>query len=823
MRGIAVLLALAGLTGCGDDVPPAAGTEGGSTGAAEGETSGSETGAPVEPTFVVRFDDGRSELSLLADDEPLLRFEADAWQIGMTSEVNEALSYDPVHEMEVQWVAPESVTRAGDEPLRLELDYDGGVTMAVEIGEDADGRFSATWRPLAGAELVAAYRMRARIDSEEGLYGLGEHFDAPNNRGRVRAMQIESDLSFEPGHNEVHVPVPFVTGTRGWGLFVADDHPAIFDCATSDDTLLEVTFGVGPHADRGLAFHLFGAAHPLDVTRHYYDVTGYPKRPSAWAIGPWIWRNENEDQAQVLSDVHTLRELDLPASGLWIDRPYATGVNTFDFEPSRYPDPAAMLDEVHELGLRTALWHTPYVSDDEEPALALHEEAVAMGYYPPTIGLVLSGWGPLVDLTNAAAWDWWQSLLSRYADMGIEGYKLDYAEEIVPGLGPARLPWVFADGSDERTMQAAYQRLYHEVYDQMLPPDGGFLLVRAGTWGDQVYSSVVWPGDLDADMGLHLEVVDGTKRSGGLPAAVAAGSSLGPSGYPLFASDTGGYKGGAPNKETFTRWFQHTALTPVMQIGTARSNVAWEYDEENGFDDEMLGWYREFTRLHLRLFPYLWTHVHRVADDGRPIVRAVGLAYPELAEHPDFDYMLGDDLLVAPVVEAGATTRELVVPPGTWLDWFSGEELSGPGRATVDAPLSKLPLYLREGAIVPMLRPTIDSLSPTTRPDEVDSYDTDPGIVHVRVRPGAPSSFELFDGSTIAQGRDELAWALRLHGGTTFSQGWAVEAVGLGGAPTRVLVDNVELAVGQWTYGEGVGGTLRLMVPKPDAVVIAYF
>ena len=133
-------------------------------------------------------------------------------------------------------------------------------------------------------------------------------------------------------------------------------------------------------------------------------------------------------------------------------------MNTFDFVQTKFTDPQAMIDEAHALGLRFALWHTPYVSNDAEPALELHQEAVDNGYYPPTIGLILTGWGSVIDLSNPAAWDWWQGLLSRYADMGVEGYKLDYAEEIVPGLAATRLAWEFWDGSTERTMQANFQR-----------------------------------------------------------------------------------------------------------------------------------------------------------------------------------------------------------------------------------------------------------------------------------------------------------------------------------------------------------------------------
>jgi alpha-D-xyloside xylohydrolase len=186
---------------------------------------------------------------------------------------------------------------------------------------------------------------------------------------------------------------------------------------------------------------------------------------------------------------------------------------------------------------------------------------------------------------------------------------------------------------------------------------------------------VIWPGDLDASFARHGE--QDTNRDGetytavgGLPAAVSASMSLGPSGFPLFASDTGGYRHSPPDKELFMRWFQHTALTAVMQIGTSTNDVAWETTEDNGFDEELLDVYREYTRLHLRLFPMLWSYAQALLQDGRPIVRALGLAYPELGVHPDDSYMLGDYLLVAPVIERGARERALVVPPGRFIHWF---------------------------------------------------------------------------------------------------------------------------------------------------------
>ncbi len=162
------------------------------------------------------------------------------------------------------------------------------------------------------------------------------------------------------------------------------------------------------------------------------------------------------------------------------------------------------------------------------------------------------------------------------------------------------------------------------------------------------------------------------------------------------------------------RWYQHTALTPVMQVGTSSNDVAWEFDSDNGFDDESLSWYRTYTRLHLRLFPFFWSYAKDLHVNGRPIVRSLGLAHPELGEHPWDTYLLGEELFVAPVHEEGTTQRAAFLPPGEWMDWFDGTLYEGSREITVEAPLWKLPLFVKRGAVVPMLRPTIDTMAPTT-------------------------------------------------------------------------------------------------------------
>jgi alpha-D-xyloside xylohydrolase len=232
-----------------------------------------------------------------------------------------------------------------------------------------------------------------------------------------------------------------------------------------------------------------------------------------------------------------------------------------------------------------------------------------------------------------------------------------------------------------------------------------------------------------------------------------------------------------------------------MQIGNGASTVAWEPDATTGFDDEVLGWYRAYTRLHLRLFPYEWTLAARIAVDGRPIVRPLGLAYPEAGVHPSDEYMFGDDLLVAPVLERGARSRSVVFPPGRWVDFFDGHAASGPGTTEVDAPLGALPLFVREGAIIPMLRPSIDAIAPTAEPDRVDSFATTPGDLWARVVPGPASSFTVFDGTVLAQAEGDPI-ELSIAPGDVFRLGAVFEVAAFGGAPSAVSADGVPLAKG---------------------------
>jgi alpha-D-xyloside xylohydrolase len=768
--------------------------------------------------YLLEVDDSPA-LVLSRDGEALLRFDATSFELGVVPAVDDNVNYDPYRLYvpyalytpleSLRFLRPTAATLHIDEPgYRLELSYPEGQSATLSLAVGGDGHFALTLTPAG--ERTAFMRIAPRASADEGFYGLGEYFDDVDHRGHVRAMQIEVDSSIESTYNEAHVPVPMVVGTRGWGLFVESPYPGAFAIAHSDDERIEAAFGTGSASSEGLSFHLFAADHPLDITGRYYQVTGQPRLPARWALGPWVWRDENDDQAQVEADLDAMRDLDLATSGYWIDRPYANGVNTFDFNAPQFPDPEAMVAKMHALGFRTALWHTPYLDESDAAAAALVAEAEAGGFYPPQTGINLNGWGRTIDVTNADAVTWWREQLAYYIDLGVEGFKLDYGEDVVSGVFDERTPWSFADGSDERTMHSQYARRYHDVYAELMPQSGGFLLCRGGTYGDQTNGVIIWPGDLDANMTKHFEEFedrDGKTVTGvgGLPASIVAGLSLGPSGFPFYGADTGGYRHSPPDKETFSRWFEQTALSVVMQIGTSSNDVAWEPTADNGFDQEVLDNYRRYTRLHLRLWPYLWTHAQQLRVSGRPIARALGLAHPELGIHPNDIYLLGDELVSAPGVEHGVPGREVTLPEGTWVHWFTGDSYEG-GEHTVDAPLGVLPLFLRAGELVVMLRPTIDSLAPTTEPMRVDSYATDAGLLYARAVAGHDASFALFDGGQLNVSATEVSYSggNELNNGVVFELVAATKPASVSGLTEVADLASLEAASDGWWFDTAI-------------------
>jgi alpha-D-xyloside xylohydrolase len=794
--------------------------------------------------------------------ERLLTFGADAFQLGTVGDLTTGgPSFDPywlsnasaIQPAGLKWrqlPANGKMKLVSQTARQLTIEVDSsGASVRVVFTAEAPNRFSALMTgAVNGPDVIGYMRLHLHAGATEAFYGMGEWGDTVNHRGKYRPMQIEPG-NLETGDNEDHIPVPLLIGTNGWGLFVQSKRPGGFDIASQSDTTIEVTYGTAEQSNLGLQFHLFSEPQPLDIQKHYFDITGYPRLPAPWALGPLLWRNHKETTAQVMADIQQIDTIPLATSGIWFDDPYASGIQTFDFNPSQFPDAGSMFQALHDNGLRYGVWHPPYETPAgvNDAAPMQNTYAVTHDFFPPMSSLwsVTNKWSPPIDFTNEAAVTWWQSQLQNYVNLGVEGFKNDYGEDVNVGIDGEASPWVFSDGSTELTMHYGYTLLFHQVYAAMLPASGGWLLARAGRWGDQVHGMIIWPGDLDANMDQQGDVLpNGTTAVGGLPAALAKGMSLSTSGFLFFSSDTGGYRYSPCDNETYIRWTEASSLGTAMETGDSSSQMPWEY-ADNGRTADSLTQYQRYASLHLRLFPYEWTYAQQIATTGRPIERPFGFAWPALGEHPSDEYLFGDSILVAPIVQHSPSgpdsapppmSRTVFLPPGSWLNWWDGTPHDGGhggGRFTETADIDTLPLYIAAGGIVPMLRDTVQTLAPVASGVNRDSFANDSGVLWIRVAPGpSKTSFTVYDGATITQAPAGRFPTLTFAPGKApvFTRGAQFEliataqpaSVSAGGADLPQLSGKDALADASqgWFWETATGGTLWIKIAGATTVTI---
>jgi alpha-D-xyloside xylohydrolase len=717
MRQALALLSLLAIVGCGDDdVAP---VDAGRTPTPLTLRASNDTGAIVVETDPLR-----------------LRVERPDGTAVLTSALSGALEWGAVPGGSARYHEPTEPNPPGVRFHALDLGIAALDATSATIADDEGRRGTLTLTAtgpgvftlrLAHDPAVADVALvRARMATDDGAYhGLGERFGHADARGTIVPMQFAIGGTAS-GLNEHHVPVPFVVSTEGYGIFARTREAGAFDVGATSPDELRATF---EGADLELNFYV--DPDPGEVVAKYTRDTGLPLLPPYWASAPMHWRNEWATEDVAREDSLRIRTEDVPCTTFWIDNPWQTSYNDLVIDETRFPDADAFLAELRARGYMVLFWSTPYLDAVDAGAAATNEAerlflvARDAGYFirTPAGEPFLSPSSPgarggMLDFTSDATIAFWQARITTLIGRGARAFKLDYGEDVLVEMLGARTGLQFSDGTTERQTHNLYNILYHTPYRRALDaasPDGGFLLVRASTWGGQSVADLIWPGDLDNDLreGLDGEV-------GGLPAAVTALVSLAASGFPSFASDTGGYRGGMPTRETLLRWAEHTAFTPFLQLGGGGDHHnPWLYDAEAG------AIYQRLARAHMDLVPYFRMYAARAATTGRPPLAHAALAFPSDpgSRLDPYAYLLGDDVFVAPVILPDATTREVHVPPGTWFHWFTGERFTGPSVATIAAPLGTPPVLLRQGALLPLLPEDVDTLVPVDDPAIVDRMD----------------------------------------------------------------------------------------------------
>ncbi len=547
--------------------------------------------------------------------------------------------------------------------------------------------------------LYDAHSLGTVCDADGTFFGWGEQYANVNRKNEAFPLFVSEQgigrdggsWSFSGDENTTYFPMPWYIDARGFGVLVDTDARTNADlcAADADVATLEVMDG------GALVWTVFVGPTPLDVVRQLGDDVGRPAQPPEWAFnGAWMCAQGGREVVTALVD--RVEAGGILASTLWVqdwtgrrENPgggYGVQYRWTADEEELYPDIAGFFGELHGRGYKVVGYVNPFV----DPILNHWAEMEAGGMLPlhPETGEVYTFIGPrgnmtTADLTAPATRTYIKEhLRAAVVDVGLDGWMADFAEWLP-------IDAVLADGSDAALTHNRYpelwQSLTREVMDEERPDGDWLMFARSGWTGVQSVAMVHWNGDQEADW----------LPEDGLPTVVPAMISLGLSGQPYVTSDIAGFSGGPSTAELYWRWTELGALSPFMRThdGNERDRN-WRWDS----DAETTAHFAAMSRLHAALAPELVSWAADAQVTGAPLVRHLMLDSPtdETVWDINDQYLLGPDLLVAPVLTEGATSRRLYLPVGTWVHVWSGTSYAGPAWVEVDAPIGEPPLFSRD-------------------------------------------------------------------------------------------------------------------------------
>jgi alpha-D-xyloside xylohydrolase len=557
--------------------------------------------------------------------------------------------------------------------VQIALDGDWRMTFSTPDGVlTSSGRKSLGYVTAADGQHYLHERLA--LDVGECVYGLGERSSAFVRNGQSVDMWNDDG---GPSSHHAYKNVPFYLTNRGYGVFVATPGPASFEVGS--EFISQVQFSV---PGEELTYYVVAGDSPKAILDRYTRLTGRPAVPPAWSFGLWLSTSfvtsYSEQTATELVD--GMRQRELPLSVFHFDSFWMREFHWCDFEwdPRRFPDPAGMLRRLKERGLRISVWINPYVAQQS----ALFDEGTERGFFLTLAdGSVwqTDTWQAgmaVVDFTNPDARRWYQDKLRALLDQGVDCFKTDFGERIPVNVR-------YSDGSDPVLMHNYYSYLYNQAVFEVIREHGGepVLFARSATAGGQQFP-VHWGGDPEPTYVSMSE-------------SLRAGLSLGLCGFGFWSHDIGGFEG-IPDAGLFMRWAAFGLLSSHSRLhGAINYRVPWE------FGDQAVEVVRSFAGLKMRLMPYLLAAAHEAAAGGVPVMRAMVLEFMDDPSclHLDRQYMLGPDLLVAPVFTDDGTVT-YYVPDGEWLGLESGLPVRGPGWRTERHGYHSLPLLVRPGAVI---------------------------------------------------------------------------------------------------------------------------
>jgi alpha-glucosidase len=609
---------------------------------------------------------------------------------------------------DTEWLVPAYTTQ--ETPERLEIATER-IQMQVEKATGRLSCFDRNNRPFAqDVDLGIGWRQDKiacwkQIAPEEHFYGFGERSGLLDQLGRHLTNWTTDSLDYHALTDAMYQAIPFFLALRpqvGYGIFFNTTFWSCFDMGAAQPGVWRME-ARSPELD----YYIIYGPEPATILETYTALTGRMPLPPQWAIGyhqcRWSYRSEQEVR-QLTAE---FRQRRIPCDVIHLDIDYMNGFRVFTWNQQRFPDPAQLIGDLDQAGFKVVAIVDPGVKFEPDTDYSVLETGLQQNYFICDCeGKIFHGYvwpdrAVFPDFMQTGVRQWWGDNHVALTDAGVAGIWNDMNEPALndrpfgdPGV-KISFPLDAPQGNaDEQTTHAETHNLYGmmmaraaaEGLERLRPQQRSFVLTRSGYAGIQRWSAV-WTGD-NHSRWEYLEM--------SLPMLC----NLGLSGVPFVGADIGGFAGNA-TAELFARWMQVGMLYPLMR---AHSIINSMRHEPWVFGERVEQICRQYIELRYQLLPYLYTLFWQASTTGAPILR------PLLYEFPDDPHvtqlydqvMLGPSLLAAPVLRPGIEYRAVYLPPGTWFDWWTGEKLQGDTHILAAAPLERMPLYVKAGAVIPL-------------------------------------------------------------------------------------------------------------------------
>lgn len=578
------------------------------------------------------------------------------------------------------------------EPLLC--DYRGPVTEIQRLSEKAIALIEAEGHDASGMK-EKSHKLVTRkcLDPDDCIYGLGDKTGFLNKRGyEYENWNSDNPQAHTEDFHALYKSIPFLMCKKKhgvYGVFFDNTFHSYMDIGKTSEAYFSYA------ADDGnLDYYFLGGETLRDVIGNYTYLTGTTPLPQLWTLGYQQCRWGYESAQDIQDVAEHFRSLQIPCESVQYDIDYMQQFKVFTWDEENYGKKGELFAKLAQKGFKPVVIIDP--GTKLEPGYMMYEEGMKNDYFAKDkngevyVNEVWPGEANYPDFGRKEVRDWWGEHIKFLTDMGVGGIWNDMNEP-ASFRGELPLDVQFHDG-DRSTTHAEIHNVYGHYMSKAthdglhrLTPKRPFVITRACYAGTQKYATV-WTGD-NQSLWSHLQMM------------IPQLCNLGMSGFAIAGVDIGGF-GADTTPELLTRWIEAAAFGTFFRNHSAkgtRRQEPWQ------FSDEVVTTYRKYVELHYRFLPYLYDLLYKGEKTGLPVMRPLVLHYEDDAETHNLngEYLVGESLLVAPVVEPGATKKMVYFPEGDWYDYWTGEHISGRQYRIVDAPLDHCPIYIKGGSIIP--------------------------------------------------------------------------------------------------------------------------